>query len=66
EASPTSMEDFGLTLVPSDDGEGVLVTDVVPDSAAAQAGITAGDIIREINNRPVTSADEITQQIDAV
>lgn len=64
--SPTSMEDFGLTVLPSEDGNGVLVTDVVPESAAAQAGIAAGDIIREINNRPVTSAEEVTQQIDAV
>ncbi|MEO1701477.1 MAG: Do family serine endopeptidase [Pseudomonadota bacterium] len=66
DVKPTSMEDFGLTVIPAEDGNGVLVTDVDSDSAAAQAGITAGDIIREINNRPVTSAEEITQQIDAV
>ncbi|MEM1377823.1 MAG: Do family serine endopeptidase [Pseudomonadota bacterium] len=66
EVSPTAMQDFGLTVVPAEDGEGVLVTDVEADSAAAQAGIAAGDIIREINNTPVTNAGEIAAQIDAV
>ncbi|MEM9999577.1 MAG: Do family serine endopeptidase [Pseudomonadota bacterium] len=66
EVSPTSMDDFGLTVIPAEDGNGVLVTNVDAESAAAEAGIVAGDIIREINNRPVTSAEEITNQIDAV
>ena len=37
---------------------GALITDVDPDSAAADAGITAGMVIQEINRQPVKSADD--------
>lgn len=35
--------------------QGVLVTDVEPDSEAERAGLMPGDVIREINRKPVTS-----------
>jgi serine protease Do len=38
--------------------KGALVTSVEPGSAAAEAGIKAGDVIQEINRKPVKSADE--------
>jgi len=37
---------------------GAIVTEVKPDSAAAEAGLKPGDIIQEINRKPVKSADE--------
>ena len=37
---------------------GALVTNVDPDSAAARAGISAGDVILSINRRAVTSAED--------
>jgi serine protease Do len=40
---------------------GVVVTDVRPDSPAAQAGIAPGDVIREVNRRPVKGLEEVEQ-----
>jgi serine protease Do len=37
---------------------GVVITEVKPDSAAAEAGLKAGDVIQEINRHPVKTADE--------
>ena len=40
---------------------GVVVTSVDPASAAAAAGINRGDLIQEINHKPVTSASQYRQ-----
>ncbi|HWW02157.1 MAG TPA: DegQ family serine endoprotease [Candidatus Acidoferrum sp.] len=37
---------------------GVVVTDVDPNSASAEAGLQPGDVIQEINRKPVKSAEE--------
>ena len=38
--------------------EGVLVTEVSPDSAAREQGLQQGDVILEMNRRPVHTAEE--------
>jgi serine protease Do len=44
---------------------GVVVTSVDPASAAAAAGINRGDLIQEINHKPVTSASQYKQLMSA-
>jgi serine protease Do len=41
------------------DQNGALVTDVVPDTPAARAGIKSGDVITAINGKPVKDAHEL-------
>jgi len=62
----TALESFGLTVAPADDGDGVVVTDIDPDSAAADAGIRAGDKVVEVNNKAVSSASDIESALDTV
>ena len=38
--------------------KGAVVSEVAPDSASARAGVSAGDVILEINRQRVTSADD--------
>ncbi len=42
-----------------EDTEGLVVTDVDPAGAAADAGIARGDVIMEINRKPVRSVDDV-------
>jgi serine protease Do len=60
-AEGDQLADLGLTIVPSDDGKGVVVTNVDPDSDAASRGIQAGDVITNVNSKPVTGSADIAQ-----
>lgn len=45
---------------------GVLVTQVTPASAAATAGITAGDVITEVSGKPVDDTSDILQHLQCL
>lgn len=44
---------------------GVVVTEVNPGSATAEAGLTRGDVIQEVNRKPVTNVNEFRAAIRA-
>jgi len=52
--TPQIQKQLGL-----DSTEGLVVTDVDPAGPAASAGITRGDVILEVNRKPVTSAADV-------
>ncbi|MCK5749983.1 MAG: PDZ domain-containing protein, partial [Oricola sp.] len=64
--SETALANYGLTVAPAEDGAGVVVTDVNPDSPAADAGIRAGDKVVEVNNEAVASAGDVEKELKAV
>lgn len=53
-------EYFGVS-----EGKGVLVTEVLPDSSAAKAGLKAGDVIVEVNGKVVQNVFEFSKMINS-
>lgn len=48
------------------DTQGVVVANVEPGSAAAQAGLRPGDVIVQVNRKAVTGIDDFRQQLERV
>jgi serine protease Do len=44
--------------------KGVLVTDIEPDSPAANAGIQPGSLIQQVNRKPVETVEEFRDAVD--
>jgi serine protease Do len=61
---------LGLTLAPADSvagagKDGVVVTEVDPQSAAAERGFKEGDVILEVGGKSVTNAGDVRAALDA-
>jgi len=73
EKETTSDERFGLSVQPLtpemakrrglDETEGVVISSVAPDSPAMAAGLRRGDVIKEIDRKPVTSVSDYNKYI---
>jgi serine protease Do len=59
--TPQIAESLGL-----DKAEGVVVTAVEPGSAADEAGIRRGDVILEIDRKPIRSVDEYKKSVAGI
>lgn len=47
-----------------EDVEGVVVMEVLPGSAAAEKGLKPGDVITQVNNRPVASVADAVRELN--
>jgi serine protease Do len=48
------------------DVKGAVVTNVVPGSPADNAGLSRGDVIEEVNRKPVQNADDVKRELGSV
>ena len=58
EVTPDLAEYFAVT-------SGVMVASITPGSAAAKAGLKAGDVITAVNGKAVSSPNELVQALSA-
>lgn len=63
-SSTDTLTDLGLTVTTADDGKGIVVTGVDPDSDAADRGIQTGDVITAVNSEEVASVKDVTDAMD--
>ncbi len=55
---------LGLQLMPSEDGQGVLVAGVTPDSPAASKGLKRGDVILEVGGVQVDDPEALRAALE--
>lgn len=63
-ASEKALADLGLTVGPSDDGKGLAITGIDPNSDAADKGIKEGETITSVNNQDISSADDVVRVLN--
>ncbi|GBF27185.1 periplasmic serine endoprotease DegP [bacterium MnTg02] len=64
------LEDLGLSLAPASSrsgagDDGVVITDVDPDSKAAEIGLKTGDVILEVGGKAVSEPDDVLTGVRA-
>nr|WP_316653325.1 Do family serine endopeptidase [uncultured Gellertiella sp.] len=59
-----ALAGLGLTVSPADGGKGVTVTQVDPDSDAADKGLKQGETITSVNNHEVRTVADIEKALD--
>ena len=57
------LANLGLSVRPSEDGKGLAIVDVDPDSDAADKGMKAGETITSVNNQEIKTAADIQKVI---
>ncbi|MGF7161108.1 serine protease Do [Rhodoligotrophos appendicifer] len=62
----TSLSSLGLSVAPSDDGDGVTITSVDPAGKAARTGLQQGDRIVEAAGATIKSPADLRKTIDGV
>ncbi len=59
------LSSLGLEVTPAEDGEGLKISGLDPDSAAAEKGLKAGDVILEIAGKHVTDPADAQEALSS-
>jgi serine protease Do len=60
---PSALEDFGMSIAPTDDNQGVIVTDVDPNGQAAERGLQPGDVILAVGDTSVSDPAAVEKKM---
>lgn len=63
-SSEKALASLGITVAPAEDGTGLAVVQVDPDSEAAARGLRTGEKIVSVNNKPVEKASDIDSVVE--
>lgn len=63
-SSEKALASLGVTVAPSEDGKGLSITDVDPDSDAAARGLKTGEKITSVNNQQVGTAADVEKILE--
>ena len=63
QVEPSALEDFGMAIAPSDDSQGVIITDVDPNGQAAERGLQPGDTILSIGDTTVSDPATVEKKM---
>ena len=63
QVQPSSLEDFGLSIAPSDDKNGVVIRDVDPNGQGAERGLQPGDVILSVGEAKVSAPAEVEKKV---
>ncbi len=57
------LSSLGLDVAPADDGAGVKITAVAPNSPAAERGLKTGDVILEVAGKEVATPADVSEAV---
>jgi serine protease Do len=60
---PSALEDFGMSIAPADDNQGVVITDVDPNGQAAERGLQPGDLIVSVGDTVVSDPAAVEKKM---
>jgi serine protease Do len=60
---PSALEDFGMSIAPADDNQGVVITDVDPNGQAAERGLQPGDVIVSVGDTVVSDPAAVEKKM---
>jgi serine protease Do len=63
EVESSALEDFGMSIAPADDNQGVIVTDVDPNGQAAERGLQPGDVILAVGDTTVSDPAAVEKKM---